>query len=189
TSGSSGLPKGVVVHHQAVLNFLAAMARQPGLKASDTLLAVTTLSFDTAVLELLLPLAVGARTVLARREDVSDGAALAELIARHGVTVMQATPSGWRLLIESGWGPAPGLKALVGGEGLPPDLAEQLLERCGELWNLYGPTETTVWSSCWRVEHPQRGIRIGRPIANTHIQILDERLQPCPIGVPGEICI
>jgi len=189
TSGSTGRPKGVVVHHRAVVNFLSTMAREPGLKASDTLLAVTTLSFDIAVLELLLPLSVGARTVLASREDATDGAALAGLIARHGVTAMQATPSTWRLLIESGWGPSPGLKALIGGEGLPPDLAGPLLERCGELWNMYGPTETTVWSSCWRVEHPRRGIRIGRPIANTHIQILDQRLQPCPIGVPGEICI
>ncbi|WP_137918625.1 non-ribosomal peptide synthetase [Hydrogenophaga sp. 2FB] len=189
TSGSTGMPKGVAVHHQAVVNFLAAMAREPGLKASDTLLAVTTLSFDIAVLELLLPLTVGAKIVLASREDALDGGALAAMLTEHRVTVMQATPSSWRMLVESGWKPTPGLKALIGGEGLPVDLAEQLLERCGELWNMYGPTETTVWSTCWRVEHPQRGIRIGRPIANTTIHILDERLQPCPIGVPGEICI
>lgn len=189
TSGSTGTPKGVAVHHQAVVNFLASMAREPGLKATDTLLAVTTLSFDIAVLELLLPLTVGAKTVLTSRDDALDGGALAAMLAEHGVTVMQATPSSWRMLIDSGWGPTPGLKALIGGEGLPVDLAEQLLERCGEVWNMYGPTETTVWSTCWRVEHPQRSIHIGRPIANTTIHILDEWLQPCPIGVPGEICI
>ncbi len=187
--GSTGTPKGVVVHHQAVVNFLASMAREPGLKATDTLLAVSTLSFDIAVFELLLPLAVGAKLVLTSRDDALDGGALAAMLAQHGVTVMQATPSSWRMFIESGLGATPGLKALIGGEGLPVDLAEQLLERCGELWNMYGPTETTVWSTCWRVEQPQRCIRIGRPIANTTIHVLDERLQPCPIGVPGEICI
>ncbi len=189
TAGSTGTPQPVVVHHQAIVNVLAAMARAPGLAASDTLLAITPLSVGSAVVEWLLPLAVGARTVLASRDDARDGGALAALIARHGVTVAQATPSSWRLLIESGWGPTPGLKALVGGDSLPVDLAERLLERCGELWNLYGTTETTVWSTGWRVEHPQRGIRIGHPIANTTIHILDERQQPCPIGVPGEICI
>ncbi len=189
TSGSTGKPKGVVVHHQAVVNFLTSMAREPGLSASDTLLAVTTLSFDIAVLELLLPLTVGARVILASRDDALDGAALAALIGQHQVTAMQATPSSWRMLIESGWAGRQPFKALIGGEGLPVDLAEQLLSRCSELWNMYGPTETTVWSTCWRVREPRSGIRIGRPIANTTIHILDERLQPCPIGVPGEICI
>lgn len=189
TSGSTGKPKGVVVHHRAVVNFLASMAREPGLTAQDTLVAVTTLSFDIAVLELLLPLSVGARVVLASRDQALDGVALRDLIESAGATVMQATPSTWRILIDSGWQGSASFKALIGGEGLPQDLASQLLARTGELWNMYGPTETTVWSTCWKVVNPENGISIGRPIANTTVHILDERLQRCPIGVPGEIFI
>jgi amino acid adenylation domain-containing protein len=189
TSGSTGKPKGVVVPHGAVVNFLVSMAREPGLSAADTLVAVTTLSFDIAVLELLLPLSVGARVVLATRDQALDGVVLRELIESHRVTVMQATPATWRILIDSGWQGSPSFKALIGGEGLPQDLATQLQARTGELWNMYGPTETTVWSTCWKVERPEGGITIGRPIANTTVRILDERLRVCPFGVPGEIYI
>lgn len=189
TSGSTGRPKGVMVPHGAVLNFLASMAREPGLGPDDRLLAVTTLSFDIAVLELLLPLSVGATVVLASTDEALDGRALRALIERHRINVMQATPSTWRMLIDSGWTGAPGFKALIGGEALPPDLAAQLLERVGELWNMYGPTETTVWSTCWRVAQPENGICIGRPIANTQVHVLDAAGQLCPIGVPGELHI
>ena len=189
TSGSTGKPKGVVVPHRAVVNFLDSMARQPGLTHSDRLVAVTTLSFDIAVLELLLPLAVGAEVVLASRDTALDPQALRVLIESTQANVMQATPSTWRMLLESGWAGNGRFKALIGGEGLPADLATRLLERTGQLWNMYGPTETTVWSTCWQVESPERGISIGRPIANTQVQVLDERGQPCAIGVPGEIHI
>jgi len=189
TSGSTGRPKGVCVPHQAVVNFLTAMAGVPGLQQEDRLLAVTTLSFDIAVLELLLPLCVGAQIVLASREQAIDGEALRGLIEGHGVTAMQATPATWRLLLASGWRGQPRFKALCGGEALPLDLAEALLGRVSELWNMYGPTETTVWSTCGRVSSPRRGITIGRPISNTTIRILDGRMQQCPIGVAGEIYI
>ncbi|MCW7537502.1 amino acid adenylation domain-containing protein [Aquabacterium sp. A7-Y] len=189
TSGSTGRPKGVVVPHRAVLNFLTSMAHEPGLAASDRLIAVTTLSFDIAVLELLLPLSVGAQVVLASRDEAMDGRALRGLIETHSATVMQATPSTWQMLMEAGWEGSPGFKALVGGEALSAELATQLLARSGELWNMYGPTETTVWSTCCKVEAPERGISIGKPIANTSVWVLDERQQPCPIGVPGEIWI
>jgi len=189
TSGSTGSPKGVVVPHRAVVNFLASMASQPGLASADRLLAVTTLSFDISVLELLLPLVVGARVVLADRGQVLDGQALHELLLSSGVTVMQATPTTWRMLIEAGWEGSRTFKALVGGESLPTDLAQQLLGRTGELWNMYGPTETTVWSTCWKVDARERGVSIGRPIANTQVHVLDERGQLAPIGVPGEIYI
>ena len=159
TSGSTGMPKGVQVPHRAVVNFLDSMRREPGLSQGDRLLAVTTLGFDIAVLELLLPLTSGACVVLANDTEAASGEALAGLIAGCNVTVMQATPSRWHMLIDSGWEGAPRLKALVGGEPLSPDLAAQLLDRCGELWNMYGPTETTVWSSCWRV--PARRDRTG----------------------------
>ena len=193
TSGSTGRPKGVAVPHRAVVNFLASMAREPGLAAGDRLVAVTTLSFDIAVLELLLPLAVGAHVVLAGAAQVHDPQALRALLARHDATALQATPTLWRLLADAGWsgraGGAP-FKALIGGEPLPPALAERLLAVDGvELWNMYGPTETTVWSTLWRVAAPRAGIVIGRPIANTTVQVLDEAGHPCPVGVPGELCI
>lgn len=188
TSGSTGKPKGVRVPHRAVANFLASMAREPGLVANDRLLAVTTLSFDIAVLELYLPLFVGAEVVVATREQSMDGHALAELLRASAATVMQATPSTWRLLLEVGWNGAPGFKALCGGESLPADVASRLLERCASLWNMYGPTETTVWSTCARVGDASR-LSIGQPIDNTQVWILDADRQPCPIGVPGEIGI
>ena len=189
TSGSTGRPKGVLVPHRAVVNFLASMAQAPGLGPSDKLLAVTTLSFDIAVLELLLPLAVGAQVVIADADTARDPDALRALLERSGCNVMQATPSTWRMLLDAGWNAPPGFRALVGGEALPPDLAARLLGCCGEVWNLYGPTETTVWSTIWKVETPHAGVCIGRPIANTQIWVLDVHGQCCPIGVPGEIHI
>lgn len=189
TSGSTGRPKGVAVPHRAVVNFLDSMAHTPGLHSGDRLLAVTTLSFDIAVLELLLPLAVGAQAVIASREEVQDPRQLALLILRHEITAMQATPSAWRALLDAGWTGGPGFRALVGGEPLPAALAERLLASCGALWNMYGPTETTVWSTCWQVRDPRAGIAIGRPIANTQVHVLDPQGRPCPIGVPGEAFI
>ena len=189
TSGSTGRPKGVVLPHRAVVNFLLAMQREPGMREGDRIVAVTTLSFDIAVLELLLPLTVGATVVLASREDTGDGHALRALLESSEANLMQATPSTWRLLLDAGWPGREGFRALVGGEALPADLAAALLQRCASLWNMYGPTETTVWSSCWRVEAEAAAISIGRPIANTTIRVLDARQVPCPIGVAGEICI
>jgi len=174
------------------VNFLASMAREPGLTAQDRLVAVTTLSFDIAVLELLLPLAVGARVVLADAAQVHDPHALRDLVSRERATVMQATPTLWRMLLDAGWRRPEGVphfKALIGGEPLPVGLAERLLDSGVELWNMYGPTETTVWSSVWRVQTPRDGISIGRPIDNTDIQVRDADGQLCPIGVPGELCI
>jgi amino acid adenylation domain-containing protein len=189
TSGSTGKPKGVVVPHRAVVNFLVSMAGEPGLAADDVLVAVTTLSFDIAVLELLLPLVVGARAVIASHEQTLDGRALAALLEKQCATVMQATPVTWRLLLETGWTPRRPFKALVGGEALPKDLAGQLIDRGVELWNMFGPTETTVWSTCARLTDISDGITIGKPIANTTVRILDGRKNPCPIGVPGELFI
>ncbi len=189
TSGSTGRPKGVVLSHRAVVNFLLSMQAEPGLTAADRIVAVTTLSFDIAVLELLLPLTVGATVVLASRDDVSDGRALRALVESSAATVMQATPSTWRMLIDAGWEGGAHFSALVGGEALPLDLAMQLMQRSGALWNMYGPTETTVWSSCWRVQSPEHGISIGTPIANTTLRVLDARGAPCPTGVAGEIFI
>lgn len=189
TSGSTGQPKGVQIPHRALVNFLASMQQQPGISEKDVLLAVTTLSFDIAGLELYLPLTAGARVVIASRETASDGQALGEAIERSAATIMQATPATWQLLLAAGWAGQPHLKVLCGGEALPLDLAQQLLSRCGQLWNLYGPTETTIWSTISQVTAVEEKISIGRPIANTEIYILDEQRQPVPAGVPGELCI
>ena len=192
TSGSTGKPKGVQVPHRAVSNFLVGMQAEPGIGADDRLLAVTTLSFDIAVLELMLPLSVGAQVVIADRDTAVDAGALRTRLQEERITLMQATPATWRLLLEAGWQGGAGFVALCGGEPMAPDLAQQLLPRCAALWNLYGPTETTVWSTCSRVEQGPGGvpdIHIGHAIANTQIWILDEQGGLCPRGVPGEICI
>ncbi|QJW98083.1 non-ribosomal peptide synthetase/type I polyketide synthase [Frigoriglobus tundricola] len=189
TSGSTGQPKGVEIAHRAVVNFLTAMARRPGLTAADTLLAVTTLSFDIAVLELYLPLTVGGRVVVATREDATDGHRLLARMASSGATVMQATPATWRLLLEAGWSGHAGLKVLCGGEALPRDLADALLARAGSVWNMYGPTETTVWSAASPVGAGPEPVRVGPPIANTEFYVLDGNGQPVPLGVAGELHI
>ena len=189
TSGSTGVPKGVEISHRAVVNFLLSMQSEPGLSPEDTLLAVTTMSFDIAVLEIFLPLITGAQVVLASREVAYDGHRLIKMLNDTGATIMQATPATWRLLIESGWQGNPQLKSLCGGEALPKDLALLLLDRVGELWNMYGPTETTVWSTTVQIQPDCETITIGRPIANTQIYILDDRHNPVPIGVMGNLFI
>jgi len=188
TSGSMGRPKGVKVGHRALTNLLCSMARTPGFTASDRLLAVTTICFDIAGLELYLPLVTGGTVELASAAAAADGFALRREVERSCPTVMQATPATWKMLLAAGWTGNRNLKILCGGEELPRDLADELAGRARELWNLYGPTETTIWSSVSRVE-AGRKVTIGRPIANTRFYILDERLQPVPPGVPGELLI
>ena len=189
TSGSTGKPKGVELRHASVVNFLNSMSRDPGLTAQDTLLAVTPLSFDIAVLELVLPLTVGARIVLVSRDVAMDGAALLEQLTTAGISVMQATPATWSLLLQAGWKGSSDLKLLCGGEILPVELARQLLQRAASVWNLYGPTEAAIWCTCARVTDVQGPVTIGRPIANTTIHILDRQLQPVAIGASGELYV
>ncbi len=192
TSGSTGLPKGVAIEHRSVVNFLASMRREPGLRAGDRLLAVTTLSFDIAGLELYLPLAVGACVEVVSREVAADPARLRERLAQSGATVMQATPTSWQMLVDVGWERAAALKVLCGGEALGRKLANALLARACEVWNLYGPTETTIWSAAYKLEGKQEAgsaVPLGRPIANTQLYVLDEAMQPVPAGVAGELYI
>jgi len=189
TSGTTGRPKGVAVPHSALTNLLLAVAERPGLNADDVLMAVTTYSFDIAYLELFLPLVVGATVVLASAETIVDGDRLAGEIHARGVTIMQATPVTWRLLVESGWRGKADLRILVGGEVFPPELAPQLLARGSEVWNMYGPTETTIWSTAHRLEDDETRIPIGRPLANTSTYIVDPQLMPVPLGGVGELCI
>ena len=189
TSGSTGLPKGVAVTHGAVVNFLTSMAREPGLTQEDVLLAVTTISFDIAGLELYLPLVVGGKVVIAEREEVIDGFVLLLHMEQCGATVMQATPATWRILLEAGFRAKSGFRMLCGGEALPRELANRLLEGSGTLWNMYGPTETTIWSSCTRVTAGDAPITVGKPIANTQFYVLDRQDQPVPPGVAGQLHI
>ena len=189
TSGSTGKPKGVEVPHRAVANLLQAMLLKPGLAKTDTLAAVTTLSFDIAGLELFLPLCVGARLAIVSRETGSYGVQLLEYLKKISATVMQATPVTWKLLMEAGWDGSPPLKVLCGGEAFPRELANELVKRSNDVWNMYGPTETTIWSSAGKVESGNGPVPIGPPIANTQFYILDREIQLVPIGVPGELCI
>lgn len=189
TSGSTGRPKGVQIPHRAVVNFLLSMQREPALSTQDTLLAVTTLSFDIAGLELYLPLIIGASLVIGSQNIAISGVALAETLERTNITVMQATPITWRVLLASGWQGKADLKALCGGEALPIELARDLLPRIASLYNMYGPTETTIWSMLYKIQPEDNMISIGHPIANTSIAIMDRYFQLVPVGIPGEIYI
>ncbi|GAA1548379.1 hypothetical protein GCM10009827_080830 [Dactylosporangium maewongense] len=188
TSGSTGRPKGVVVPHGALAAFVAAMAAVTGPQADRTWLALTSLSFDISGLELFLPLSRGGRVVVAGDAQTGDGAALRALIAATGVTDVQATPSGWRMLLAAGFDhdvPA----ALVGGEALPVPLAAELRGKVGRLTNVYGPTETTIWSTYWPVPGDPAAVTIGGPIPGTRVYVVDDRMRPVPAGVPGELVI
>jgi amino acid adenylation domain-containing protein len=187
TSGSTGKPKGVRIEHRALTNFLCSVRREPGLSAADVLLSVTTLSFDIAALELYLPLIAGARLVIVSRETSADGNQLKKQLRESGATVVQATPATWRMLIDAGWNGSRQVKVLCGGEALSRELADQLCERSGSLWNMYGPTETTIWSTVCKIESGDGHISIGRPLANTQVYLLDANMNPVPIGVPGEL--
>src|SRR6266542_4908259 len=190
TSGSTGKPKGVQLEHRSVVNLLCSMRGEPGLNDRDALLAVTTISFDIAGLEIFLPLLVGARLVVASRETTFDGKLLKNLLKTSRATVLQATPTTWHLVIESGWTGDRTLKALVGGEALSPELARKLAAYCGPVWNVYGPTETTIWSSLYRVRgKDERNVPIGKPVANTSLYVLDPERQPLPFGSEGELYI
>ncbi|UUU28514.1 amino acid adenylation domain-containing protein [Streptomyces sp. CA-210063] len=187
TSGSTGRPKGVEVTHGNLVNFLTAMANRPGCAADDVLLAVTTAGFDIAGLELLLPLTQGATVHIAPAEVTRDGFALAGLLDSSGATIVQATPATWQMLLAAGWsGRVPRL--LCGGEALSAELAADLLDRSGELWNMYGPTETTIWSSALRVRR-DRPITVGTPIANTTFHLAGPDGGPVPFGATGELLI
>jgi amino acid adenylation domain-containing protein len=189
TSGSTGLPKGVQIAHHNLINFLYSMQKAPGITAADKLLAVTTVSFDISGLELFLPLISGAQVIIANSAEAKDGQALLDIVRKEGVTIMQATPYTWRIMLEAGWDISTPLKVICGGEALPKELAEKITARAGSLWNVYGPTETTVWSTVKQIKVDDATITIGRPIDNTAIYILDKYLNPLPAGTAGEIYI
>ena len=190
TSGSTGEPKGVRILHRNLVNFLCTMRQAPGFSREDVICAATTLSFDIAALELYLPLLCGGRVVIAGEEEHRDPEALCRLIEERGCTVFQTTPSTLALVNEVGRaGVLAPLRLLVGGEALPPALAQSLVGRCRELWNMYGPTETTVWSSVQRITPDMHAIPLGQPVARTRLYLLDDRLRPVLPHAVGEIWI
>ena len=188
TSGSTGRPKGVMIDHRALLNLVLSIRREPGMSSDDRLLAVTTLSFDIAALELLVPLAAGGCVVVADRTTALDPVELADRLDTHEITVMQATPATWRMLVDSGWDGRPGLRVLCGGEALPVGLAAELQNRCAELWNMYGPTETTIWS-LQTLLHDGDPVTIGSPLSNTTVHVVGRHQELLPDGVAGELLI
>ncbi|OLP46771.1 non-ribosomal peptide synthetase [Rhizobium oryziradicis] len=192
TSGSTGQPKGVAITHGALANFIDSMAEKPGMGEDDRLLALTTIGFDIAGLELFAPLSQGATVLLTESAIARDGRRLAALVDRVQPSVMQATPAGWRMLIEAGWHGAHGLRMLCGGEALDSRLAAELLDRGDCLWNLYGPTETTIWSAATEVRREDlsdNSVAVAGPIQNTQLYVLDRRGEPVPPGTPGELHI
>jgi amino acid adenylation domain-containing protein len=189
TSGSTGKPNGVEVLHRGLANLIHSMRRQPGIGSDDVLLAVTTLSFDIATLELLLPLSAGASIHLLPRSVAMDGFRLQAALEQSEATILQATPASWRMLLAAGWEGTARLKMLCGGEAMTRGLAEQLLSRGSELWNLYGPTETTIYSMAHRVLRGAGPIPLGHPVDNTCIYLLDAQMRPVEPGDSGELYI
>jgi amino acid adenylation domain-containing protein len=189
TSGSTGIPKGVEVTHRSVVALLEAMADQPGMRAGDVLVAVTTPAFDISILEMFLPLIRGATLVFPAEQRGSDPDRLRDAIARNQPTVMQATPSTWKVVTERGWDGVLPRKILCGGEALPLELVETLTESGRELWNLYGPTETTIWSLVQRMLPDDPRVSIGAPIAGTSACLLDASLHMRPPGFSGDLYI
>lgn len=194
TSGSSGRPKGVMIQRDGLNHFLTAMLMAIPFDEHDILLAVTTICFDIAVLELLLPLKIGAQIILTNSQSFNNVDYLIEMLSRYQVSVMQATPATWQLLLARQWQCKKGFKALVGGESMPPLVAEQLLEKKCSIWNLYGPTENTVWSSVYTVNDIKKdkfgylkSIPIGKPLDSVQVYILDRAYQIMLPGIPGEL--
>ncbi|MFE7599313.1 amino acid adenylation domain-containing protein [Streptomyces sp. NPDC057494] len=191
TSGSTGRPKGVAVGHRALVNLLTSFADRLDSGPRHAWLGLTSLSFDISALELYLPLITGGRLVLAPDGLAVDGPGLLSLIGGEGVTHVQATPSGWRVMLTAGTGTEAltAVTGLAGGEALPLPLARELRARTARLFNVYGPTETTIWSTCAELPAAPAQVRIGRPIANTQVYVVDEQLRPTPLGIPGELLI
>ncbi|WP_400080180.1 amino acid adenylation domain-containing protein [Winogradskyella sp. R77965] len=189
TSGSTGKPKGVSVTHKNLVNFLYSMLERPGIEEKDKFLSITTISFDIAGLEIFTPLLKGAELIIADDETVKDTRLMLKLIEKEGITVMQATPTTWQMLLDSGWEKTFALKALCGGEALSLNLSKRILSKVDELWNMYGPTETTIWSSIKQIKKEDKLVSIGKPIANTQMYVLNDQGLLVKPGSIGEICI
>ena len=188
TSGSTGEPKGVQIPHRAGVGFILNVLENPGLVAGESMVCVSSLSFDASVAELFATLAAGATLVVAEMEDVADGTRLGRILTDNGVDVVLATPTVWRLLREPTRSLDHTMRAWCGAEAITQDLADALAAEHDAAWNLYGPTETTVWSNADRLVEGQP-VSLGKPVANARVHLLDINLREVPIGAPGEIFI
>ncbi|WP_309228223.1 AMP-binding protein, partial [Streptomyces lunaelactis] len=188
TSGSTGKPKGVMIQHGSLVNLATFMIRELGMRNESASLALTSLSFDISVAEIICPLLAGGRAVIASESLTRNGLALAKMVAEHGITFMQATPAGWQIFLDTIGAPQE-ITAVSGGETMPTQIAESLIQHFRFPQNAYGPTETTVYSTIHHLSQVTERIPIGRPIANTQIYVLDPSMQPVPIGVTGELYI
>ncbi len=188
TSGSTGRPKGVLVEHRGLANVMLTMFGEFGVTASDTVLSLSSISFDAALADIFSALACGARLVLATVEQATNPEALSGLIAGTGATYMMTTPTLLEALIAVGWNGDPHLLAVSVGETLTDALAESLLQRCRAVWNGYGPTEATIGTHFSRLAKGET-VTVGRPLPNVRAYITDARGRPQPVGVPGEIVI
>jgi amino acid adenylation domain-containing protein len=189
TSGSTGAPKGVQICHRAVSNVIDTLARDVGINSNDYLLAVTTLTFDIAFVEIFSPLCYGATTEIISSELGKNGFQVLEKINQPEVTMMQATPATWQMVFDTGEIQNANLKILCVGDVMQPGLAKNLISSSAWVWNLYGPTETTIWSTKKQLKNETFPISIGRPIDNTQIFIVDQDRNLVPVGVYGELLI
>jgi len=189
TSGSTGKPKGVTITHKNLVNLLHSVLKEPGIHKHDTIVSITTISFDIAMAELFLPLLTGAKLVLTTEETAKDTRLLLDLIKDEGITTMQATPATWQMLLDSGWNHHLPIKAISTGEAITLGLAKKILSQVNELWNMYGPTETTIWSSYKKILKTDELVAIGKPIANTQLYIVDENNNLVSPGKIGELWI
>ncbi len=189
TSGTTGTPKGILIEHSSLVKFLCAMQEILQLDAQDNWLAITTLAFDIAGLELFLPLITGACVYIASEGQVNDGTRLQAIIENNHINIMQTTPTNWELLYSSGLHTTSGLTSLCGGEKLSPRLAKKLIESNRKVYNLYGPTETTIWSSCKELQGEKEEITIGKPLAHEEFYVLDKELKLIEDGKAGELYI
>jgi amino acid adenylation domain-containing protein len=189
TSGSTGSPKGVQISHAAMDNFLKSMLKKPGARINDRVAFITTICFDISGLEIFLPLAAGAGIIIVPESISSDGLALSQFIAEQDISLMQATPATWQMLLITGWQGKSDMRILCGGEAMPTELARQLLVRSKEVWNMYGPTETTIWSTVHRVDSADDPVPIGSPIDQTELRVLDDDMHPVAPGESGELYI
>lgn len=193
TSGSTGNPKGVVISHESLVNFLIDMRQRVEIKETDTMLAITSICFDISILEMFLPIINGSDVVLISHADSKSGKRILETVETYQITFMQATPSTYEILYEyykeSGKTSYLFETCLCGGESYELNLVEKIQEMSKEVFNVYGPTETTIWSTIYKIPNPCNKLKIGQPIANTVIRIADSKGRELPVGVPGELMI
>jgi len=191
TSGSTGNPKGVLIEHGSMMNLFLSLVSELNLTEQDTVLALTDYTFDISLIELILPLMLGATIVLTEQGTIGNGLKIKTYLNQYQITLMQATPITWEILLKQGWINDGTMKLLVGGEKFTSRLANSLEYGKGNIWNMYGPTETTMWSLSYHLEEPihTETVPLGKPLANTTVAILDNELNECAVGQQGELYI